>query len=140
MYKFAKHCGAKKLSGIRTLKAALIYLRRRPLQKKNAIALAEKFIFNERQTARMIGMSLRLYRMAPESAVLTLPASENVIQWCELYEIGVGVFDGDARSFVAWLNTRITALERLKPIEVLESGMGTRYIIEGLLRMEHSVA
>lgn len=138
-YYFVKHCGANKLSRIKSLKGAVTYLKKNPLQKKNAIELAQKFCLNEKRTARLIGMSLRLYKLAPSKAVLSLPANENLIRWAEVYETGVTVFNGDTRSFISWLNTRVRAFDHLAPMEVLESGIGGSSIVkDNLLQMEWS--
>jgi|GEM_PF-1795106 len=139
MFEYAKHCGAKKLSRAGSLTTAITYLNRNPLQKKNALRLAEKFKFSEKQTAQMIGMSLRRYRLAAPSAVLHWPAVENVMRLSELYEVGLRTFDSKPMSFITWLNTNVMALNHLKPIQVLCPGIGVEIVRDELLRMEYSV-
>lgn len=139
MLEFAKHCGARKLSKIKSLTSAIIYLNSHPLQKKNAVVLAKKFKFTEKQTAHMVGMSSRLYRLAPPTAVLHFPAVENVMRLSEVYELGMMVFSGNARSFHTWLNSHVGALSDFKPIQVLESGIGIGIVRDLLWRMEYSL-
>lgn len=139
MLQFTRHCGALKLSRIKSLTAAVKYLDKHPLQKWNAETIAAKFKFTERQSAKMVGMSLRLYKLAAPSAVLQLPAIENIVRLSELYHLGLTTFDRKPKSFIKWLNTDVPSLHNLKPIEILYSGIGIQIIRNELLRMEHSI-
>jgi len=139
MFEFAKHCRASRLVKLGSEFDLLMAIREKPLQKRNAIAIAKKFKFTDVQLVSVIGMPLKSYTRMKPSSLLSVGASERIIKLAELYGIGVMTFDGDAKSFVRWLNTTIPALMNHIPFELMTTFVGISLIREELLRMEYGV-
>ena len=115
-----------------------LYIKQRPLQKRNIIVLAKKFKFTDDQSARIIGMSLRTFRKKTLASDLSVLASEMVIRLSELYEVGIDTF-GDPQLFILWLNSNSIAFGNIKPALLIESGLGVSLVRDQFTRMQHGI-
>jgi uncharacterized protein (DUF2384 family) len=112
----------------------------RPLQKRNMIALAKKFMLNQKQSSTILGIPYSSYiKLRPESS-LSVAASNVVLYLAELYEIGTTTFDNDSKSFVNWLQGNNPELKGITPASLLTSPFGIEQLREMLLRMEYSIS
>jgi len=116
-----------------------IAVKERPLQKRNMIALAKKFMLNQKQCADILGISLSTYSRLRPDAPLSIHSSEKVLRLAELFEIGSTTFEGDRTSFINWLNASTPALGGVVPMNILFSSYGIELVREQLLRMEYSM-
>jgi len=139
MFGYVRHCNAKRLMRCTNLLQLSIAVREHPLQKRNMIALAQKFMLNQKQCADVLGISLSAYTKARPKTPLSIHSSEKVLRLAELFDIGSKTFDGDMRSFINWLNTNIPTLGGVVPTNILFSSYGIELIKEQLLRIEYSI-
>lgn len=102
-------------------------------------ALANRFKFEDEQSAEFLGLSLRQYRNMREETQLSAIATEMLISLSKLLDIGLQTFDGHVDSFIMWLDTPVGALQQSRPIEIIRSKAGIDIVVELLLRMEHSI-
>lgn len=140
MFEYLKYCRApKSLCLARSYWEMAICLRKRPLRKRHMCALANRFKFEDEQSAEFLGLSLRQYRNMREETQLSAIATEMLISLSKLLDIGLQTFDGHVDSFIMWLDTPVGALQQSRPIEIIRSKAGIDIVVELLLRMEHSI-
>ena len=114
-------------------------IRQQPLKKKHVVSISNKLGLQQKDSAELIGVSVRTFQRQKQTANITFAASENVLKLAELYEIGITTFDNNVESFVSWLNARIPALNNDRPIELLSSNLGIDLVKEELLRIEYGI-
>ncbi len=114
-------------------------IRQRPLKKRHVVFISYKLGLPQKDTAELIGVSIRTYQRQSKTTSMTFAASENILKLAELYEIGLSAFDNSSDSFVTWLDSPIPALNNDKPIQLLSSSLGIDLVKEELLRIEYGV-
>ena len=139
MIKFLEHLGEAGLGEVDSRQGLLRAIRQRPLKKRHVIFISNKLGLQQKDTAELIGVSVRTYQRQRRTADITNAASENVLKLAELYEIGLTTFDNDEESFLTWLNASIPALNNEKPITLLSSNLGIELVKDELLRIEHGI-
>lgn len=139
MMKFLEHLGEKSLMNINSRQRLWHAVRERPLRKKHVEHISHKLGLQQKDTAELIGVSVRTYQRQSGTTPMTFAASENVLKLAELYEIGLSAFDNNSESFVTWLDSPIPALNNDKPIQLLSSSLGIDLVKEELLRIEYGV-
>lgn len=139
MIKFLEHLGEAGLGEVDSRQGLWRAIRQRPLKKRHVIFISNKLGLQQKNTAELIGVSVRTYQRQKRTANITNAASENVLKLAELFEIGLTTFDNDEESFLTWLNASIPALNNEKPISLLSSNLGIELVRDELLRIEHGV-
>lgn len=139
MIKFLEHLGEAGLGEVDSRQGLWRAIRQRPLKKRHVIFISNKLGLQQKDTAELIGVSVRTYQRQKKTANITNAASENVLKLAELFEIGLTTFDNDEESFLTWLNASIPALNNEKPINLLSSNLGIELVKDELLRIEHGV-
>lgn len=139
MIKFLQHLGEVSLWEVDSRQSLWHAIRQRPLKKRHVLFITSKLGLQQKDTAELIGVSVRTYQRQKATASITHAASENVVKLAELYEAGLTAFDDDSESFINWLNTSIPSLNNEKPIELLSSNLGIDLVREELLRIEYGV-
>jgi putative toxin-antitoxin system antitoxin component (TIGR02293 family) len=139
MMKFLEHLGEAGLGKIDSRQGLWRAIRQRPLKKRHVTFISSKLGLQQKDTAELIGVSVRTYQRQKRTANMTFAASENVLKLAELYETGITAFDDNEESFIAWLNSPIPALNNEKPIELLSSNLGIDLVKEELLRIEYGI-
>ena len=133
------HLGEAGLGEVDSRQGLWHAIRQRPLKKRHVIFIANKLGLQQKDTAELIGVSVRTYQRQKRTANITNAASENVLKLAELFEIGLTTFDNDEESFLTWLNASIPALNNEKPINLLSSNLGIELVKDELLRIEHGI-
>ena len=139
MIKFLEHLGEAGLGEIDSRQGLWRAIRQRPLKKRHVIFISNKLGLQQKDTAELIGVSVRTYQRQRRTANITNAASENVLKLAELFEIGLTTFDNDEESFLTWLNASIPALNNEKPITLLSSNLGIELVKDELLRIEYGI-
>jgi len=139
MMKYLQHLGETSLMAIDSRHGLWHAIRQHPLKKRHVIFIATKLGLQQKDTAELIGMSVRTYQRQKSTANITNAASENVIKLAELYETGLTTFDRDEDSFHTWLNATVPALNNEKPIDLLSSNLGIELVKDELLRIEYGI-
>ncbi len=139
MMKFLEHLGEAGLGEVDSKQGLWRAIRQRPLKKRHVIFISKKLGLQQKDTAELIGVSVRTYQRQRKTANITNAASENVLKLAELFEIGLTTFDNDEDSFLTWLNASIPALNNEKPITLLSSNLGIELVKDELLRIEHGI-
>lgn len=139
MMKFLEHLEEKSLMSIDTRQRLWHAVREHPLRKRHVEQISHKLGLHQKDTAELIGVSVRTYQRQSKTTPMTFAASENILKLAELYEIGLSAFDNDTKSFVTWLDMPVPALNNEKPIHLLSSGLGIDLVKEELLRIEYGV-
>jgi uncharacterized protein (DUF2384 family) len=137
VFEYVKHCNARRLGKAKSIFELSQRIKQKPLQKKNFIALAKKFKFTDKQSARILGMSLRTFRKKNPTSDLKVHASEMVIRLSELYEIGLATFS-NPQLFILWLDSICSQLNNHKPTMLIDSSIGVKLVKEQLLMMQFS--
>ena len=139
MIKFLQHLGENSLGEIGSRQGLWHAIRLHPLKKKHVVFISTKFGLQQKDTAELIGVSVRTYQRQKRTANITNAASENVLKLAELYETGLTTFDNDEESFHSWLTASVPALNNERPIDLLSSNLGIDLIKDELLRIEHGI-
>jgi len=116
-----------------------VAIRQKPLKKRHVIFITTKLGLQQKDTAELMGVSVRTYQRQKPATNITNAASENVIKLAELYEAGLITFENDKESFHTWLTTTVPALNNEKPIDLLSSNLGIDLVKDELLRIEHGI-
>ena len=114
-------------------------IRKRPLKKKHIAHIALKLGLQQKETADLIGVSVRTYQRQKSTTPISNAASENVLKLAELFQSGLNAFDNDERAFVSWLNSLIPALNNETPVHMFSSGLGIDLVRDELLRIEYGI-
>lgn len=114
-------------------------VREHPLRKKHVEHISQKLGLQQKDTAELIGVSVRTYQRQSKATLMTSAASENILKLAELYEMGLSAFDHNEESFLTWLESPIPALNNEKPVQLLSSGLGIDLVKEELQRIEYGV-
>ncbi|HTF16639.1 MAG TPA: antitoxin Xre/MbcA/ParS toxin-binding domain-containing protein [Chryseolinea sp.] len=139
MIKFLEHLGEAGLGEVDSRQGLWHAIRQRPLKKRHVIFISYKLGLPQKDTAELIGVSVRTYQRQSKTTSMSFAASENILKLAELYEIGLSAFDNNSDSFVTWLDSPIPALNNDKPIQLLSSSLGIDLVKEELLRIEYGV-
>jgi putative toxin-antitoxin system antitoxin component (TIGR02293 family) len=139
MIKFLQHLGEAGLGNVDSRQSLWFAIRQRPLKKRHVVFITAKLGLQQKDTAELVGVSVRTYQRQKRTANMTNAASENVVKLAELYETGLTTFDNDEESFHSWLNTSVPALNNEMPINLLSSNLGIDLVKDELLRIEHGI-
>ncbi len=139
MITFLEHLGETGLGQVDSRQGLWRAIRQRPLKKRHAIFISKKLGLPQKETAQLMGVSVRTFQRQRKTANITSAASENVVNLAELFDVGLTTFDNDQQSLLNWLNASIPALNNEKPITMLSSNLGIDLVKDELLRIEHGV-
>jgi uncharacterized protein (DUF2384 family) len=140
MFEYLKYCRAPKfMLRITSDFEMAVCITKRPLQKKHMVALAKNFKFSELQSAEFLGLSLRQYRGMQRDTSLSTIGTEMVLNLSKLFHTGLQIFDDQVESLLIWLNSEVGALNKSRPIEIIQSKAGVDIVVALLWRMEYSV-
>lgn len=139
MMKFLEHLGEASLKNIDSKQLLYHVIRERPLKKKHVAHISHKLGLQQKDTAELMGVSVRTYQRQKNTTPITNSASGNVLKLAELFQIGLNAFDNDEVAFVSWLSSPIPALNNEAPIHMLSSGLGIDLVKEELLRIEYGI-
>lgn len=139
MMKFLEHLGESSLKNIDSRQRLYHAIRERPLKKKHVAHISHKLGLQQKETAELMGVSIRTYQRQKNTAPITNAASENILKLAELFQWGLTAFDNDERAFVSWLNTPIPALNNELPVHMLSSSLGIDLVKDELLRIEYAI-
>lgn len=139
MMKFLEHLGESGLKNVDSKQRLYHVIRERPLKKKHVAHISHKLGLQQKETAELIGVSVRTYQRQKNTTPITNAASENVLKLAELFQAGLNAFDNDESAFITWLNSPIPALDNETPIHMLSSSFGIDLVKEELLRIEYGI-
>lgn len=139
MLKFLEHLGEASLRNVDSRQRLYHVIRERPLKKKHVAHISFKLGLQQKETAELIGVSVRTYQRQKNTAPITNAASENVLKLAELFQLGLNAFDNDEKAFASWLNAPIPALNNETPVHMLSSSLGIDLVKEELLRIEYGI-
>ncbi|MDX2188434.1 MAG: antitoxin Xre-like helix-turn-helix domain-containing protein [Bacteroidota bacterium] len=101
--------------------------------------IQERMGFTNKEVSHILHISETSYqRLNKKRAVLDADASEKTIELTELIKKGKDVF-GSIDIFRDWLYETNFALGNKKPIDLLSSSIGTRYVMTILNRIEWGI-
>lgn len=107
------------------------------LKVSDLIRISRKFNLTEEQMALLAGVSVRTFKN--KSSVLSVHISERVMQLEQLYQVGLDVFDSNEASFHTWLTSKVPALNRQVPRDLIMSLTGIEMVKAELLRIEYGI-
>lgn len=139
MMKFLEHLGEASLKNVDSRQQLYHVIRERPLKKKHVAHISHKLGLQQKETAELIGVSVRTYQRQKNTTPITNAASESVLKLAELFQLGLNAFDNDEKAFASWLNAPIPALNNEAPVHMLSSGLGIDLVKEELLRIEYGI-
>jgi len=139
MMKFLEHLGEASLRNVDSRQRLYHVIRERPLKKKHVARISFKLGLQQKETAELIGVSVRTYQRQKSTTPITNAASENVLKLAELFQLGLNAFDNDEKALASWLNSPIPALSNETPIHMLSSSLGIDLVKEELLRIEYGI-
>jgi len=139
MIKFLEHLGEAGLGEVDSRQRLYHVIRERPLKKKHVAYISFKLGLQQKESAELIGVSVRTYQRQKSTTPITKAASENILKLAELFQLGLNAFDNDEKGLVSWLNSPIPALSNEIPIHMLSSSLGIDLVKEELLRIEYGI-
>ena len=116
----------------------LIKVTREGLPKRTVSALAKKLNISMERLSDLLHISHRtLQRKAPADH-LSVHVSEQILAIAEVIRRGLEVI-GDDERLVLWLHSDLRSLEFKKPIDLMDTSIGTQMLLDILGRIEHGV-
>ena len=89
--------------------------------------------------SKIVGLSSRtLARRNSDSRPLTSEQSERVYRFCKIMATASSVLE-DRDKALSWIQTPNTALNKARPIELLDTGIGFQQVLDVLNRIEYGV-
>lgn len=132
--------GGRKVFG-RTIKKSddLARFIRKGLPAGSVTSLAERLHVGNAVLSRKLGIPQRtLTRRLSEASLLTPAESDRIARMARVYANAVEMI-GDEEKAIAWLNTPNRALGGEKPLDQLDTDMGTRTVEDILGRIAYGV-
>jgi putative toxin-antitoxin system antitoxin component (TIGR02293 family) len=88
--------------------------------------------------SRLIHINERTLQRYSPAKKLDLNSSERLLELARLYYFGIEIF-GDSEKFNQWLNRESMAMGKAKPIDLLETHVGYKMVMDELMRIEYGV-
>ena len=79
MMNFLKHLGEAGLGNVDSRQGLWHAIRQQPLKKRHVIFISSKLGLQQKDTAELIGVSVRTYQRQKRTANITNAASENIL-------------------------------------------------------------
>lgn len=116
----------------------LILLTRSGIPKKSLDTLSFKLGINMERLSQLLNISLRTLQRKEPTDKLSIHVSEHMLAIAEVILRGTEVM-GSQQSLEAWLHSTFTSLDDRKPIDIMDTSIGTQLILNMLGRIEHGV-
>lgn len=109
------------------------------LPMESAAFLQNSFGFTNKEMSQILSISESTYqRRIRAKSRLTQDESEKAVSLAEVYQKGIEVFD-DKESLDYWLNSPIPALQGKKPLDLLNSMLGRKQVLNVLNALLHGL-
>ena len=109
------------------------------MKVKDLISIGKKYGFKPSQMAAIAEQSIRTFQAKNKLSLLSLNASEKVLQLNILYELGLKAFDNKNEALILWLNRPSSLLKNHSPNELLTTHLGIGLVKDELLRIENGI-
>ena len=119
-------------------KMDLIQLTRSGLPKKSLDTLSTKLGISMEKLSQLLNISIRTLQRKNPTDKLSVHVSEHMLSIAEVIMRGTEAL-GSERSFETWLHSTLTSLDDRKPIDIMDTSIGTQLILNILGRIEHGV-
>ena len=119
-------------------KIDLLRLSRRGITKAAVLRLAESLALSLKDIALLIQVSERNLLRYADSERLSAAVSGRVLQLAEVAARGEEVF-ASREQFRLWLGEQSVAFGGMRPVDMLDTVVGTQMVMEELGRLEHGV-
>ena len=117
----------------------LIEVVKEGLPMESAAFLQNNFGLTNKEMSRILSISESTYqRRIRAKATLTPDESEKAISLAEVYEKGIEVFRNQS-DFETWLQSEIPGMGNHRPINMLDSMIGRKHVMDGLNRILHGI-
>jgi len=116
----------------------LIDATRKGLPKRTVTALAKKLDISLERLSTLLHISHRTLQRKKPTEHLSIHVSEQILAIAEVVRRGLEVLEDDER-FVKWLHSDLRSLQYKKPIDFMDTSLGTQMILDILGRIEHGV-
>ena len=116
----------------------LILLTRSGLPKKSLDTLSTKLGISMERLSQLLNISLRTLQRKDPTDRLSIHVSEHMLAIAEVIIRGTEVM-GSQQSLETWLHSALTSFNDLKPIDIMDTSIGTQLILNTLGRIEHGV-
>ena len=132
------------LGGTKTIKSKvhneldLILLTRAGLPKKSLDTLSGKLGISMERLSRLLNISLRTLQRKKDTDHLSIHVSEQILAIAEVVIRGIEVL-GSQQSLEIWLHSQLAFLNNRKPIDIMDTTIGTQLLLKILGRIEHGV-
>jgi putative toxin-antitoxin system antitoxin component (TIGR02293 family) len=101
--------------------------------------MVENTPFSEKEWAQFLHLSERTLQRYGKAKMRFDPLrSEKILEVALLLKKGIEVF-GDKNRFYEWLKTANTALEAVKPKDLLDNTFGINHVKDELTKIEHGI-
>lgn len=109
------------------------------LPMESAAFLQSNFGFTNKEMSHILSISESTYqRRIRSKSRLTQDESEKAVSLAEVYQKGIEVFDRK-EALDYWLNSPISALQEKKPLDLLNSMLGRKQVLNVLNALLHGL-
>lgn len=116
----------------------LMNLSRVGLKKSAIVSVSEFLNISMEKMSTILNISLRTIQRKGNNELLSSASSGLAIEVAEVISKGLEIF-GTKENFNVWINTPLQSLGAKTPLSMLDTTIGTKYILKELGRLEHGV-
>ena len=116
----------------------LIALAKSGVSKKIMSNVAKRMLLTNTELVNLLPVSQRTIQRLAQNDSVNPAVSEHVIQLAEVTATGIETFN-DTQDFNAWLHEPCLALNHHRPIELMDTIMGCKMVIDVLGRIQYGV-
>lgn len=117
---------------------SMINIARIGLTVESLYHFASQVSLSKEKLAYLLNTSTRNLRRYSEGEKLSSSVSEKLLLLAEIYQKGIKIF-GSIDLFNEWLEEANLQFGNRKPIQILDTFIGYRLIVEELIKIEHGV-
>jgi putative toxin-antitoxin system antitoxin component (TIGR02293 family) len=95
--------------------------------------------FSQQDLAHYLDIPERTFARRREAGGFGSRESEQLLRLAEIYQAALDLFDGDAKSTLAWLTSAVRGLGNARPIDMARSEFGAREVRDMIGRLQDGV-
>lgn len=106
---------------------------------KTFIRLQKEIRLSTRELADLISITTRTLSRRRSEGRLKPDESDRLLRFARVFELVLGLFEGDKEAALDWLLRANSALKGIRPLDLSRTEVGAREVESLLFRLEHGV-
>lgn len=103
------------------------------------LRLQKTIELNTRELADLISITTRTLSRRKSEGRLKPDESDRLLRFARVFELALGLFEGDKGAAQDWLHRANSALKGIRPLDLAKTEVGAREVESLISRLEHGV-